>query len=226
MADKTIVVENVKKTYGTVQAIKGVSFSICEGQVVGLIGDNGAGKSTLMKMMTHIILPDTGNIFFGEVNLSNDYDKALLKIGANLGGGMLITKRTGYENLCMRIDALQLQMIKKEILEEVCELFELSEFWYKKCEKCSVGMQQRIALAMAFAGLDPSSVKMALNAIRKVAKKGTAVIISSHLLYDIEKICDRALVLSKGTLLANKEVTEIVEKYNSIENFYFEIIEG
>ena len=54
-------------------------------------------------MMTHIILPDTGNIFFGEVNLSNDYDKALLKIGANLGGGMLITKRTGYENLCMRI---------------------------------------------------------------------------------------------------------------------------
>ena len=128
---------------------------------------------------------------------------------------------------------------KKEILEEVCELFELSEFWYKKCEKCSVGMQQRIALAMAFAGkpqwiildepfngLDPSSVKMALNAIRKVAKKGTAVIISSHLLYDIEKICDRALVLSKGTLLANKEVAEIVEKYNSIENFYFEIIEG
>lgn len=114
MADKTIVVENVKKTYGTVQAIKGVSFSICEGQVVGLIGDNGAGKSTLMKMMTHIILPDTGNIFFGEVNLSNDYDKALLKIGANLGGGMLITKRTGYENLCMRIDALQLQMIKKK----------------------------------------------------------------------------------------------------------------
>lgn len=239
MADKTIVVENVKKTYGTVQAIKGISFSICEGQVVGLIGDNGAGKSTLMKMMTHIILPDTGNIFFGEVNLINDYDKALLKIGANLGGGMLITKRTGYENLCMRIDALQLQMIKKEILEEVCELFELSEFWHKKCEKCSAGMQQRIALAMAFAGkpqwiildepfngLDPSSVKMAINAIRKVAKKGTAVIISSHLLYDIEKICDRALVLSKGTLLANKEVTEIVEKYNSIENFYFEIIEG
>ena len=213
MADKTIVVENVKKTYGTVQAIKGVSFSICEGQVVGLIGDNGAGKSTLMKMMTHIILPDTGNIFFGEVNLSNDYDKALLKIGANLGGGMLITKRTGYENLCMRIDALQLQMIKKEILEEVCELFELSEFWYKKCEKCSVGMQQRIALAMAFAGkpqwiildepfngLDKHGVGEIRKLLLELKEEGKTILLASHNEEDIRILCDEVYEMDGGVL--------------------------
>lgn len=239
MRDKILEVNDICKQYDDTIVVDNVSFCIYPGEIVGLIGANGAGKSTLLKMISHLVIPNKGEIYFSEYTINDQYEKALGKMGINFFEGMLINSLSAYQNLSLRVNALGLGKNRKMIVQKIIDEFDMSEYANKRCEDYSLGMKQRTALALACVGspdlllldepmngLDPSGIKSTRALIKKMSNEGRATIISSHLLYDIEKLCDRLLILSGGKLLADTKVDDILKQYGSIEDYYFYTTEG
>lgn len=238
MREKVLEVKAISKQYNDKIVVDNVSFSVYPGEIVGLIGANGAGKSTLLKMISHLVIPSKGEIYFKKYSISEQYEKALQKMGINFFDGMLINSLSAYQNLCLRVDALQLKGDKKRIVKNVIDIFDMAEYSNVKCDDYSLGMKQRAALAMSSVGnpdlllldepmngLDPSGIKSTRTWLIEMSNEGVAAIISSHLLYDIEKLCNRILIMSKGKLLVDMKVDEIVNQFGNIEDFYFGIVE-
>lgn len=160
-------------------------------------------------------------------------------MGINFFEGMLINSLSAYQNICLRVNALGLGKNRKMIVQKVIDEFDMADYANKKCEDYSLGMKQRTALALACVGspdlllldepmngLDPLGIKSTRAWIKRMSKDGVATIVSSHLLYDIERLSDRLLIMSRGKLLADMKVVDILKKYESIEDFYFETTEG
>lgn len=218
MESAVLELKNVYKKIGGKHIIKDVSFSIQEGEVFGFIGPNGAGKTTTIRMIVGLMKITSGDILLSGKSIQTDFKAAVQNIGAIVENPELYPFMTGMQNL--KQFARMTPGISKERIEEVIKLVRLEKAIHEKVQKYSLGMKQRLGIAQALLhepkvlildeptnGLDPSGMREIREYIRHIAKEDqVAVIISSHLLSEIELMCDRIGIIKNGSLIATRPV--------------------
>ncbi|WP_297212235.1 MULTISPECIES: LPS export ABC transporter ATP-binding protein [Thermodesulfovibrio] len=215
-------VENLKKSFGKKEAVKGVSLSVSSGEVVGLLGPNGAGKTTTFYMIIGIVRPDSGNIFIDDKSITTFpiFERARLGMGYLPQEPSIFRKLTVRENLkaVLEIKYGEDKNKKLNIDEEVNTLldeFNLEEFADREGYKLSGGERRRAEIARAialkpifmlfdepFAGIDPLAVVELKRTIKKLKEKGIGIIITDHNVRETLSITDRAFIIHSGSLLA------------------------
>ena len=226
----SIKVENITKTYGNQIALNQVSFSIPKGEIVGFLGPNGAGKSTMMKILTTYISTFKGKAWVDNHSVLDE------KIQVQKCVGYLPEHNPLYTDMYLReylnFNA-QVYKIDKAQVESVIEQTGLSSEAHKKIEQLSKGYRQRVGLANALlhnpevlildeptTGLDPNQLIEIRDLIKKVAKEsGKTVLLSTHIMQEVEAICDRVIILNKGNLIHDKSIKETL-KESSLENLF------
>jgi ABC-2 type transport system ATP-binding protein len=226
MENITLSVHHLKKLIRGKEIIKGISFELRKGEVFGFLGPNGAGKTTTIRMLVGLIKPTSGTIYIGGYNIANDFEGAMRNLGCIVENPELYPYLSGYDNLLHF--ARMLNDIGDERIREVTELVGLTERIHDKVKTYSLGMRQRLGIAQALLGrpkvlildeptngLDPAGIREMREFIRFLAEEeGLSVLVSSHLLSEIQLLCDRVAIISKGsiiridsvqTLLANRE---------------------
>jgi ABC-2 type transport system ATP-binding protein len=217
----SIEVVNVSKNYGEQKALDNVSFSISKGEIVGFLGPNGAGKSTLMKILTTYISADEGNALVNN-NDVNENQKAVQK-----AVGYLPEHNPLYLDLYIReYLAFNADVYKtpKSRIEEVITLTGLTPESNKKISELSKGYRQRVGLACALlhdpevlildeptTGLDPNQLVEIRELIKNIGKNKT-VFLSTHIMQEVEAICDRIIIINEGKIVTDKKLNQISEK--------------
>ncbi len=205
---------NVKKTIGKKEIIKGLSFTIHRGEIFGFIGPNGAGKTTTIRMMVGLMQLSEGDVRILGKSITTDYKAAVREVGAIVENPEMYPFMTGWQNLMHY--ARMIPGITKERIREVVALVGLEKPIHEKAGKYSLGMRQRLGIAQALLhrpailildeptnGLDPAGIREIRKYMRKLAEEeNVAVIISSHILSEIELICDRIGIIKNGELVA------------------------
>ncbi len=223
---KTLVVDDLRKTIGKKEIIKGLTFDLNEGEVFGFLGPNGSGKTTTIRMLVGLIKPTSGTISICGYNLHREFQNAISNIGCIVENPELYPYLSGYENLQHFVRMVP--EIPKERIAEVVELVGLQNRIHDRVSTYSLGMRQRLGIAQALLGkpkvlildeptngLDPVGIREMREFIDFLAKKeGLSILVSSHLLSEIQLMCDRVAIISKGeiiridavhSLLSNKE---------------------
>ena len=214
---KVLEVENLKKSLGKREIIKNISFSIEEGEIFGFLGPNGAGKTTTIRMLVGLIHPNEGSIKICGYDLKSDTEKALKEVGAVVENPELYKYLTGRENL---MQIARIRKIPKESVEETIKLVGLENRIDDKVRKYSLGMKQRLGLAASLLsnhkllildeptnGLDPSGILDFREVVKKAAReKGMSVFISSHILSEVQHLCDRVAFINHGTIKSVENV--------------------
>lgn len=209
-----ISVSGLTKIYGEQKAVNDISFNIPGSEIVGFLGPNGAGKSTTMKIITGYLAADAGNAFVNGINVSSDPLEAKKQIGYLPEGNPLYPEMYIREFLQFIAETHQLKDVKKRI-EEVISLTGLGVESNKKNGQLSKGYKQRVGLAAALihdpevlildeptTGLDPNQIVEIRQVIKALGKNKT-VLFSSHILQEVESICDRIIIISKGNIVAD-----------------------
>jgi ABC-2 type transport system ATP-binding protein len=208
-----IQLENVTKTIKGRKIIDALNFTIHEGEVFGFLGPNGAGKTTTIRMMVGLMKLSEGDIFISGHSIQSEFEDAIRHIGAIVENPEMYKFLSGYDNL-KQYARMQKGITDKRI-DEVVKLVGLEERIYDKVKTYSLGMRQRLGIAQSLLhrpkvlildeptnGLDPAGIKEIRQYIRDLAEKeGMAVIVSSHLLSEMEMMCDRIGILQKGKLI-------------------------
>lgn len=221
----SIVVNELVKVYGAQKAVDKISFSASKGEIVGFLGPNGAGKSTTMKMITGYLAPDSGTATVGNINIAADPIAAKKKIGYLPEANPLYTDMYVKEYLDFISGAHDIKN-KKQRIKDVIELTGLTVEQKKKINQLSKGYKQRTGLAAALihdpevlildeptSGLDPNQIIEIRNVIKNQGKDKT-VLFSSHILQEVEAICDRVIIINKGTLVADDRLFNLQQKGN------------
>jgi len=216
---KVLEVQGVHKRLGKREIIKGIDFSINEGEIFGFLGPNGAGKTTTIRMLVGLIKPDQGTIKICGKDVVRDTEKALANVGAVVENPELYTYLTGRQNLNIIAD---IRWIDRKAVDEIVELVNLKGRIDDKVKKYSLGMKQRLGLAAALLskpkllildeptnGLDPTGIIDFREIVRKAAKAtNTAVFVSSHILSEVQQLCDVVAFINDGQI---KSVESIID---------------
>jgi ABC-2 type transport system ATP-binding protein len=213
MSDITLSVKGLRKTIGKKEIIKGLDFDLKRGEVFGFLGPNGAGKTTTIRMLVGLIKPSSGTIEIGGYNVRKNFTKAMSQMGCIVENPELYSYLTGWENL--EHFARMLPEIDRAHMEYVVDLVRLNERIHDQVKTYSLGMRQRLGIAQALLGkpkvlildeptngLDPMGIREMRNFIRYLAEEeGLTVLVSSHLLSEIQLMCDRVAIISKGAVI-------------------------
>ena len=232
-----IKLENVTKKYGKFEALKGISFEVKEGEVVGLLGANGAGKSTTMNIITGFIEQTSGKVLVNEIDVLKKPSKAKKLIGYMPEGVPLYNDLTVKEFVKYMAELKRVN--KKEIKEKVLKVLEdtgLLDVQNKLIKNLSRGYKQRVSLAGTLVsdpkviildeptvGLDPKQVTEIRELIKKLGKEHT-VILSSHILSEVSQICNRVIIINKGEIVA-VDTPENLEQKVSNKNILYVTVE-
>jgi ABC-2 type transport system ATP-binding protein len=224
----SIEVQNISKSYGAQKALDNVSFSIKKGEIVGFLGPNGAGKSTLMKILTTFIHADKGTASVNGSDVSEDQKAVQLSVGYLPEHNPLYLDLYVREYLEFNADVYR---VAKSRIEEVIQLTGLTPESHKKIGQLSKGYRQRVGLATALlhnpdvlildeptTGLDPNQLVEIRNVIKNVGKDKT-VFLSTHIMQEVEAICDRVIIIDNGKIVTDKKLNKLVseEKEQIIE---------
>jgi len=233
----SIEVQNVSKSYGAQKALDNVSFSIKKGEIVGFLGPNGAGKSTLMKILTTFINADEGTATVNGNDVSGNPKAVQLLIGYLPEHNPLYLDLYVREYLAFNADVYK---VSKSRIEEVIQLTGLSPESHKKIGQLSKGFRQRVGLATALlhnpdvlildeptTGLDPNQLVEIRNVIKNVGKDKT-VFLSTHIMQEVEAICDRVIIIDNGKIVTDKNLDKLVseEKEQIIEVEFDKVVEA
>ncbi|MGD6842463.1 lantibiotic protection ABC transporter ATP-binding protein [Bacillus infantis] len=227
MENMILQTQSLCKTFGGEQAVNGVSLSIPENSVYGLLGPNGAGKSTTLKMLTGMLRPTSGSILFQGKPWAR---KDLFQIGALIESPPLYENLTARENLKVRTTLLGLPDSR---IDEVLEAVDLRDTGKKRSGQFSMGMKQRLGIAIALLnnprllildeptnGLDPIGIQKQRELIRSFPKQGITVILSSHMLAEVEQMADHIGIIAGGVLAYQAEVNP----GEDLESLFMQII--
>ncbi|MFC3418050.1 ABC transporter ATP-binding protein [Salinicoccus hispanicus] len=230
MSDSAMAIKGLHKTIGRKKIIKDLSFDIRPGEVYGFIGPNGAGKTTTIRMMVGLIGITSGDVVIKGNSIKKDYKKAISEVGAIVENPEMYPFMTGMQNL--KHFARMTSGITDARINEVIKLVGLDNAIKTKVGKYSLGMRQRLGIAQALLhspsvlildeptnGLDPAGIREIRRYIRKLAvEDNVSVIVSSHLLSEIELMCDRIGVIKNGELIAVRDLHEKTDSEQSIVN--------
>ncbi|MCZ0755910.1 ABC transporter ATP-binding protein [Anoxybacillus sp. J5B_2022] len=220
----TLVVQNLRKRIGKKEIIKGLSFTLREGEVFGFLGPNGAGKTTTIRMLVGLIKPTAGRISICGYDLHRQFSQAIRHIGCIVENPELYPYLSGWENL--EHFARMLPDLPKERLHEVVTLVGLQNRIHDRVRTYSLGMRQRLGIAQALLGhpkvlildeptngLDPVGIREMREFIRFLAEKEKlSVLVSSHLLSEIQLMCDRVAIMSKGEIIRIDDVEQLLKE--------------
>jgi ABC-2 type transport system ATP-binding protein len=227
MNDRSIVlsVHNLKKRIKDKMIIKGISFDVREGEVFGFLGPNGAGKTTTIRMLVNLIRPTEGTVAICGVDVRERPNEALQNVGCIVENPELYAYLTGWENL--EHFAGMFPDVGEERIREVVSIVGMDKRIHDKVRTYSLGMRQRLGIAQALLGypkllildeptngLDPQGIKEMRLFIRELAESGIGVFVSSHLLSEIQLMCDRVAIISQGSVIAVGEVAELIGRSN------------
>jgi ABC-2 type transport system ATP-binding protein len=215
----SIAVNNISKSYGAQKALDNISFSVHKGEIVGFLGPNGAGKSTLMKILTTYIHPDDGSATVNGHDINTEKKAVQLSIGYLPEHNPLYLDLYVKEYLAFNADVYK---VAKSRIEEVIQLTGLSTESHKKIGQLSKGFRQRVGLANALlhnpdvlildeptTGLDPNQLIEIRNVIKNVGKDKT-VFLSTHIMQEVEAICDRVIIINNGKIVADKKLDHLI----------------
>ncbi|MDI5895067.1 ABC transporter ATP-binding protein [Flavobacterium algoritolerans] len=217
-------IKNINKRYGSLQALKNVSFDIHKGNVYGILGPNGSGKSTTLGIVLNVVNKTSGE--YSWFSGSMETHEALKKVGAIIERPNFYPYMTAKENLEL---VCKIKGINYAKVNEKLELVGLVDRQNSKFSTFSLGMKQRLAIASALLndpeilildeptnGLDPQGIHQIRDIIKQIASKGTTILLASHLLDEVEKVCTHVLVLRKGEIL----YTGLVDGMSANEGFF------
>lgn len=224
---KAIKVRNVSKTIGKKKVLDNISFDVYEGEIVGLVGKNGAGKSTLLKVMTGLYNMDEGEIFYYDINLEKDFEKAMSLVGTLIETPDMYKSLSGKKNL--ELFKTMFKGVDEESVKEIVKIVEMEKHLGKKFKTYSLGMKERLAIASSLInkpkilildeptnGLDPSGIRSIMNTLKEL--KDTTIIISSHMLNEIENLCNKIIFINDGKIENIK-----IKEENNKKNVTFEV---
>ncbi|KEK25568.1 ABC transporter ATP-binding protein [Bacillus gaemokensis] len=216
-------VRNVKKVIGKKTLVENISFDVEQGEVFGFLGPNGAGKTTTIRMLVGLIKATEGTISIGGYNIKENFREAMRQIGSIVENPELYTYLTGWENL--KQFARMLGGISDERIIEIAKMVHLDERIHDKVKTYSLGMKQRLGIAQALLGnpkllildeptngLDPAGIREMREFIHKLVKEeNMSVFISSHLLSEVQMICDRVAIIHKGKMITVAPIEELIK---------------
>jgi ABC-type multidrug transport system ATPase subunit len=219
-----LTVQNLSKSYGKIRALKDVSFSVPEGSVFGILGPNGSGKTTMLGTIMDIIKPSSGTYrLFDEVPT----EQHRKRIGTLLETPNFYHYLSGIKNLEI---AAEIKQHGKEDISRVLEMVDLTKRKDSKFSTYSLGMKQRLAIASCLLGnpkvlvfdeptngLDPVGIAEIRDLMKNLFKEGKTIIMASHLLDEVEKVCTHVAILRKGELITSGDVNEILSNEDMVE---------
>ncbi|ANC78910.1 bacitracin ABC transporter ATP-binding protein [Fictibacillus phosphorivorans] len=217
MTTHTLELKNLTKKIKGKTIVDDLSFSVREGEIFGLLGPNGAGKTTTIRMIVGLISITDGDVLINGDNLRGNFEKAMERVGAIVENPQLYDYMSGYKNLMQY--ARIMPDVTKERIDEVIELVDLKYAINDKVKTYSLGMRQRLGVAQALLhrpnvlildeptnGLDPQGIYDLRNYLRLLANNGTSVIVSSHMLAEMQMMCDRVAIIQHGKLVRIDEI--------------------
>ncbi|MCR6545533.1 ABC transporter ATP-binding protein [Dehalobacterium formicoaceticum] len=236
--EKIIEIKELTKIYSNGRGIEDVNLKIHQGDIFGFLGPNGAGKTTAMKIMTGLIRPDQGSVKLFGYDIVEAYEKAMAEVGCLIEVVESYPYLSAYDNLKQL--ARFYPSVDKTRIEEVLEITGIYRYKDEKPKKFSLGMKQRLGLAMAILshpkllildeplnGLDVEGMIDIRNLIKDLAKnEGTTFFISSHLIHDVELTCTRIGVIYNGKILNVDDTENILKNYASLENYFVSEVES
>ncbi|MBS7130986.1 MAG: ABC transporter ATP-binding protein [Clostridium sp.] len=214
---KVLEVKGVKKKLGKREIIKGLDLSVNEGEIFGFLGPNGSGKTTTIRMLVGLISPNEGEIVVCGKSVLSEKEQALKNVGAVVENPELYKYLSGRENL---MQIARIRKVSKEEVEELIDLVGLKDRIDDKVRKYSLGMKQRLGLAAALIGdpkllildeptngLDPSGIIDFRDVVKKASReRGMAVFISSHILSEVQNLCDRVAFINNGVIKSVEDI--------------------
>ena len=234
-----IEIKNISKEINGQHILKDVSFNIKKGEIYGFLGQNGAGKSTLMKIMFDILKPTAGEVnIFGATTVSRSHS-AFAQVSGIIEAPIFYNHLTAYENLDIHCDYMNNEQAKSRI-DDILEMVGLDEtVKKKKARDLSLGMKQRLALGRALLcqpeilildepinGLDPKGVLDMRELILKLKAQGITILISSHIIAEIEKIVDRIGIIHEGRFVEELTIKQIKTEKIDLEAHFINILNG
>lgn len=226
MANTVLELKNVSKSFGKRKVIDNISLEVKEGEIFGFLGPNGSGKTTTIKMILRLIDLDCGKIIVNGYDNKKQFEKAMECIGAIVENPDLYKYMTGTDNLKLHA---RIRNINKKRIDEVLELVGLKDRANDKVKRYSLGMKQRLGLALTLLhkpkvlildeptnGLDPAGIKKLRDILKEIShKEGVAVFVSSHILSEMQLMCDRVAVIDNGKIVKTEKITN--EEETTIE---------
>jgi len=219
-----LTVENLSKSYGRIQALKNVSFSVPEGTIFGILGPNGSGKTTTLGTITDILKPTSGSYLLFDKPASAESRR---KIGTLLETPNFYHYLSGVKNLEI---AAEIKQHGKEDIGRVLEMVDLTRRKDSKFSTYSLGMKQRLAIASCLLGspsvlifdeptngLDPVGIAEIRELMKRLYREGKTIIMASHLLDEVEKVCTDMAILKRGELITSGKVKEILSSEDIVE---------
>lgn len=220
-AENVLQTEELKKHFGPVKAVEDVSLSVKRGEIFGFVGPNGAGKTTTISMILALTHPTSGEVeIFGQ-RVTPGQHQVLRRVGMMVGSPALLLPFSARQNL--RCLARLYPDIPAQRVDEVLELVGLKDVAHRQARKFSTGMKQRLGLALALLnkpdllildeptnGMDPAGMHEIRALLRSLADQGATIFFSSHLLHEVELLCDRVAVIQRGKVIAQGAVGDLL----------------
>jgi ABC-2 type transport system ATP-binding protein len=234
-----IVIENLTKKYGNQKAVDNISLKVATGEILGFLGPNGAGKTTTMKIITNFIAPDEGEIYIGGKSLKDNSLEIKRHIGYLPENNPLYHDMPviDYLDFCAGIQGIEKSNITDRVIEMI-RITGLNKEKHKKIGELSKGFQQRVGLAQAMihnpeilildeptTGLDPNQIAEIRKLIRELGKEKT-VILSTHILPEVEATCDRIFIINKGKIVADGTAETLRKQARSTDILLVKIEDG
>ncbi len=235
---KVLELKEVEKKFKKKVVLKNISMTIYEGEIVGLVGPNGAGKTTLLKSILNLYHISKGEIIVMGRNMHSDFEDAISKIGSLVDGPSSYSYLTGMEN--MKVMALLNHQKDLRYALALVEKFKLNNVIHKKVKTYSLGMKQRLGLVLALMkkpkillldepmnGLDPLGMKELRELLKEISQKEKiSIIMSSHILSEMENVCDRIIILDNGYIIDDLEIEEMQNQDKTLEEEFFTLTSG
>ncbi|HAX72465.1 MAG TPA: ABC transporter ATP-binding protein [Firmicutes bacterium] len=228
--------ENLSKRYKKIHAVNDLSLEGYAGEIIGFLGPNGAGKTTTIRMMTGLIKPDSGTILLNGHDLHQAYEQSMASVGCIIETPYLYESMTGRDHLTLFSSLFN---IESQHMKKVIDLSKLGDRLDDKVKTYSLGMKQRLGISIALLknpkllildeptnGLDPQGIRELRDFLKYLAhEEGVCVFVSSHLLFEMEQLCDRVAILSQGKLIHVQKISHL-EPGHTLEDCFMSVMRG
>jgi ABC-2 type transport system ATP-binding protein len=233
MNKEILRIDHLNKIVGKTQILTDITFDVKRGELFGLLGPNGSGKTTIIRSILGLVKKNSGKILINNNDLDTNFEEAIRSVGAIVENPEFYNYMSGYQNL--EIFSYMYEDISAERIKEVIELVNLNDSIYGKVKTYSLGMRQRLGIAQALLhrpklllldeptnGLDPFGINELWGHLKSISKsENVAIIIATHLLKEIEDLCERVAIIQQGELVHLSHIKE--EKVNDLLDVMFEV---